>query len=136
MRTMIVVGLLAIATAANGCAEAEPGTPNWGCWGDPVSSAWATDTNWQSVTGGGDYGWRTERVRMRVSHEFSVDLDTSDYGGEVSSTERRVYLECSDGNSYYEPALWDGGTGTINPGCPYPKTVVRAQVQVRGAFCS
>ena len=136
MRTVIVMGLMAIVMGAEGCGEAEPEPLTFGCWGDPVSSAWATDTNWQSVTGAGDYGWRTERVRFRVGHEFSVDLETSDHGGEASSTQRRVYLECSDGNFYYEPESWDGGTDLINPGCPFPKTVVRAQAQVRVASCS
>ena len=138
-----LLGLLACVVIAAGCGEgsgdtgcgedsAEPST--WECWDEPVSSEWATDTNWQSVTLEGESGSRTVRIRTRGDdHPYSVDLETVVSSGEVSSTQLRAHVQCEDQSFYY--SNWVDSTDLQNPGCPYPIELLSTRAQIRSAHC-
>jgi len=150
MRHLIMIGFWATIAAAAGCDDGSdgvehpvdaraadavaPDAPTFGCWSDPVTGEWATDMEWKEVTAAGDYGSRFERVRKREpNHPYSIDLETIFAGGQEAATQRRARIECDDGKFYYTD--WDSSIGLNNPGCPFPKMVIRAQAQVRVASC-
>jgi hypothetical protein len=153
-----LLGLLACIAIATGCKQAASGDTNCGdapdsdagrdtdpdtdaaevqtfeCWDDPVSSEWAMDTSWQTVTLEGPWGSRTARIRTRgAEHPYSVDLETVDSTGEASSLQISAHVECADQQRYH--SNWVDSTELQNPGCPYPTELVSAQAQIRSAHC-
>jgi hypothetical protein len=149
MRKLLKSGLMASVMVAAGCAGdmgaederlgADQGTetPYWGCWGSISSSPWTTNTGFQAASGGGNSGNRTEAIAERgASHPYSVDLVTYSISGQTGSTQRRGNFYCAGAqHDFYYVSTWTSSVGTINPGCAVPNTLIKAQAQVRGAYC-